>query len=137
MATFTSLPPELVELIVQHSVKEKMMEEEERRELLLNLSLVSRVFTRPSQRVLWSFIYWPMELETEALFMRSVNDGLANNIAVDELEFTFRYNVHEAKMKNLVVLLRSVTSVKRFNFRSVTRDAVVCSSLFSLPSLQC
>lgn len=89
MASIYALPIELLQRVVDLLEEDfvALNEEQSRRNMLLNLSLVSKQFIRPAQEVLWR------RLNDKDLakgdIMNLLRHGFAKNIVVQELSLDY------------------------------------------------
>lgn len=113
MASFNSLPLELVAKVIDLATEDYVALEDEtsRRRILSSLSLVSTIFILPTQQALWEFI------ETQDIgsfiFMRAIREGFGRDKKVKRLIFTLEIDgvEGEEEVKWLLEVLRGIKSV--------------------------
>lgn len=139
MASFNSLPSELVARIVDLSIEdfevlERTAANTEKIQLnLSNLSLVSNIFTLPAQKALWRRIYSLSTMYSP--FAAAITQGIGHNKRLELLQYALCRDDTRAQ-ESLVKVLNSVCSVDRLLIYDFSGEALPLPRLFSIPSLR-
>lgn len=96
MAKFDDLPLELVIKIIELSIEDAIALDEFQptKNICLQLSLVSKDFTLPTQRALWRAIYG-MHFDSFE-FMRVIGEGVGKDKKIDNLAFVLEESGEKA-----------------------------------------
>lgn len=135
MTTFDNLPLELVIKIIELSIEDAVALDDFQltKNILLQLSLVSKDFTLPAQRALWRAIYGMHFDKPE--FMRVIGEGLGKDKKIDNLAFVLQ-DSEETAFDSFLEVLNGVGEIEELILCDIiaTRSNE-WPSLFSLPSL--
>lgn len=134
--TLESLPLEVLIMVIKAAVEDSIILNDEfgRRRILKSLSLVSKAFTLPSQRLLWSYLDY--KVTNGAKLRKLIDQGLAKDFIIERLEFTHVPTSKNYTFSKLVNILEGVKLVKRLNLRNFTSlDQSLTPALFLVPSL--
>lgn len=148
MAKFNSLCQELVNRVIELSVEDIIpstgvcsgkSERTLRKKILSNLSLVSKRFTLPAQRLIWSFI--SITLYKHSAFMEMIPNGSGRGMTVEGLMFGVDGNSKFKTQANaLPEILNGVHEVKTLSIINTVYDSTGEGNkwpvIFSIPSLQ-
>lgn len=139
MASFGSLPQELIDSIVQLAVEDAdaLDHVELRRFILLQLALVSKVFISPSRKALWAIIEYADFTET---LMNVLNAGVGKDLVVSRVSYC---QEDESSIKSrephyrLTQFLKNVKGVIELVFPEGSRIVDVVPGIFHISSTQC
>lgn len=131
MASFNSLPTELVNRIIDLSVEDAVALEDNdvRKSILVKLAVVSKVFTTPAQKALWRYINSP---DFKGKLLDVVKSRLTRNMIIQEVAL----NAAPRRCPALLQLLEGVQTVLSLELHTGSTLAAALPSILLLPSLQ-
>lgn len=143
--SFNSLPQEIINKIIELTVEEEVVLEEdyERRTILLRLALISRVFTNHSQVVLWRYIILYFDNpDRNRKKSRSLRIGFKKEkkYKVQHLSFTSSVKNHFIWLSMGNFLREIISGVEEIVALTLKADSLpnysMMPAVFALPSLR-
>lgn len=146
MSSFNDLPIELITKIVELTMESNLKLADidsnaiSRVTILLRLSLISKIFTIPSQRILWRNVY--IENIINASFLRVIREGFARNKRIDNLDFSVREEERgreeegELEVGDLIEVLENIAGVRELTIFNDTGRILKLPDIFKFKSLK-
>lgn len=147
MASINDLPIELITRIVELTMEGRLILADfdsmttttrQLEPVLLRLSLISKIFTIPSQRVLWRNIN--IENITNASFLRVIREGFGRNKMIDRLNLSISKaegeREEEGEVGDLIEVLQNIAGVKELNIYNDTGTILELPDIFKFKSLE-